>query len=142
MKSTRKLRREKGSWKVNNGSRVAGVTFATQRKGLAWRRTTLLVFPARSGTNLGRGYIIDGGVELWRDIKVIIIIILEDWIMGEYRFFPCCGLIVSLFVEVVSCEVEVLWSTSSDIYLPCGVEVTLCQFDRHIPENSINYILY
>lgn len=36
MKSTRKLKeeREKGSWKVNNGSRVAGVTFATQWKRL------------------------------------------------------------------------------------------------------------
>lgn len=47
-------------------------------------------------------------------------------------------LVVSLFVEVhVSCDVGVLGNTSAGIYLMCGGEVTLCRFDRHVPDNSI-----
>lgn len=46
-------------------------------------------------------------------------------------------LVVSLFVEVCSCDVEVLGSTSAGIYLQCGGEVTLCRFDRYVPDNSI-----
>lgn len=127
MKSTRKLKeeREKGSWKVNNGSRVAGVTFATQwkRLGLAANQLSSTDCPFRYQVGLG-GYIGIGRVcsSRYMGNRSYIMYVLSLVNVGS---FHVGALVVSLFVEVVPCDVgRSTWGVHLRAYIYC-VEVRL-----------------